>query len=165
MEDKNGQEEQAHASRSKDRRRNGQSGPQGSAGRKGRRARQERTARHLQTSRRPQTPAAPDHQASQESPELSFRGGPNISCVPLKKQGARLVACGGSSGSEPGIGAFSESAISGDSRRNTLCSQRIPSWPGVIHSNKGRIHLRRPTCDTLTFLLRRSGGPYILDSP
>jgi integrase len=22
----------------------------------------------------------------------------------------------------------------------------IPSWPGVINSNKGRIHLRRPTC-------------------
>src|ERR1700758_1706 len=39
--------------------------------------------------------------------------------------------------------------------------QRIPSWPGVIHSNKGRIHLRRPTCDILTFRLRRSGGPYI----
>jgi hypothetical protein len=31
----------------------------------------------------------------------------------------------------------------------------------VIHSNKGRIHLRRPTCDILTFRLRRSGGPYI----
>src|SRR6266849_8010616 len=72
MEDKNGQEEQAHASRSKDRRRNGQSGPQGSAGCKSRRASQERTARHLQTSRRPQAPAAPDHQASQESPELSL---------------------------------------------------------------------------------------------
>src|SRR5260370_24499193 len=41
-------------------------------------------------------------------------------------------------------------------------AQRIPSWPGVIHSNKGRIHLRRPTCDILTFRLRRSGGPYIL---
>src|SRR5229473_5577155 len=40
-------------------------------------------------------------------------------------------------------------------------AQRIPSWPGVILSNKGRIHLRRPTCDILTFLLRRSGGPYI----
>src|SRR6266404_4882770 len=40
-------------------------------------------------------------------------------------------------------------------------AQRIPSWPGVIHSNKGRIHLRRPTCDILTFRLRRSGGPYI----
>src|SRR6266852_3582094 len=40
-------------------------------------------------------------------------------------------------------------------------AQRIPSWPGVIHSNKGRIHLRRPTCDTLTFRLRRRGGPYI----
>jgi hypothetical protein len=25
-------------------------------------------------------------------------------------------------------------------------AQRIPSWPGVINSNKGRIHLRRPTC-------------------
>jgi hypothetical protein len=31
----------------------------------------------------------------------------------------------------------------------------------VVHSNKGRIHLRRPTCDILTFRLRRSGGPYI----
>src|SRR6266403_3726187 len=31
----------------------------------------------------------------------------------------------------------------------------------AIHSNKGRIHLRRPTCDILTFRLRRSGGPYI----
>jgi hypothetical protein len=41
----------------------------------------------------------------------------------------------------------------------------IPSWPGVIHSNKGRIHLRRPTCDILTFRLRRSGGPYIPDGP
>src|SRR6267143_6478744 len=40
-------------------------------------------------------------------------------------------------------------------------AQRIPSWPGVIHSNKGRILLRRPTCDILTFRLRRSGGPYI----
>jgi hypothetical protein len=40
-------------------------------------------------------------------------------------------------------------------------AQRIPSWPGVIHSNKGRIHLRRPTRDPLTFRLRRSGGPYI----
>ncbi len=40
-------------------------------------------------------------------------------------------------------------------------AQRIPSWPGVIHSNKGRIHSRRPTCDILTFRLRRSGGPYI----
>src|SRR6266481_4559319 len=40
-------------------------------------------------------------------------------------------------------------------------ARRIPSWPGVIHSNKGRIHLRRPTCDILTFRLRRSGGPYI----
>src|SRR5712664_2626642 len=40
-------------------------------------------------------------------------------------------------------------------------AQRIPSWPGVIHSNKGRIHLRRPTCDILTIRLRRSGGPYI----
>src|SRR5260370_13930859 len=40
-------------------------------------------------------------------------------------------------------------------------AQRIPSWPGVIHSNKGRIHLRRPTCDILTFRLRRGGGPYI----
>src|SRR6267143_229135 len=39
-------------------------------------------------------------------------------------------------------------------------AQRIPSWPGVIHSNKGRIHLRRPTRD-ITFRLRRSGGPYI----
>src|SRR5260370_33181158 len=38
---------------------------------------------------------------------------------------------------------------------------RIRVWPGVIHSNKGRIHLRRPTCDILTFRLRRSGGPYI----
>jgi hypothetical protein len=44
-------------------------------------------------------------------------------------------------------------------------AQRIPSWPGVIHSNKRRIHLRRPTCDTLTFRLRRSGGPYIPDTP
>src|SRR5258708_17833917 len=42
-------------------------------------------------------------------------------------------------------------------------AQRIPSWPGVIHSNKGRIHLRRPTCDILKFRLRRSGGPYIPD--
>src|SRR5258708_2193738 len=40
-------------------------------------------------------------------------------------------------------------------------ARRIPSWPGVIHSNKGRIHLRRPTCDILAFRLRRSGGPYI----
>src|SRR6266851_1002996 len=40
-------------------------------------------------------------------------------------------------------------------------AQRIPSWPGVIHSNKGRILLRRPTCDIPTFRLRRSGGPYI----
>jgi hypothetical protein len=40
-------------------------------------------------------------------------------------------------------------------------AQRIPSWAGVIHSNKGRIHLRRPTCDILTFRLVRSGGPYI----
>ena len=40
-------------------------------------------------------------------------------------------------------------------------AQRIPSWPGVINSNKGRIHSRRPTCDTLTFRLRPSGGPYI----
>src|SRR5216684_6038942 len=39
-------------------------------------------------------------------------------------------------------------------------AQRIPSWPGVIHSNKGRIHLRRPTRD-ITFRLRQSGGPYI----
>src|SRR6266478_3643354 len=122
MEDQDGQEEQAHASRGKDRRRNGQSGPQGSAGCKSRRASQERAARHLQTSRRPQAPTAPDHQAPQKSPELSFRGEPNISCVPLKKQGARLVASGGSSGSERGIGAFSESAINGDSGRNTLCS-------------------------------------------
>src|SRR5450755_4291440 len=44
-------------------------------------------------------------------------------------------------------------------------AQRIPSWPGVIHSNKGRIHLRRPTCDILTFRLWRSGGPYIPVSP
>src|SRR5260370_39257302 len=35
----------------------------------------------------------------------------------------------------------------------------------AIHSNKGRIHLRRPTCDILTFRLRRSGGPYIPGSP
>src|SRR5467141_1578971 len=40
-------------------------------------------------------------------------------------------------------------------------AQRIPSWPGVIHSNKGRIHLRRPTCGVLKFRLRRGGGPYI----
>src|SRR5260370_18712011 len=40
-------------------------------------------------------------------------------------------------------------------------AEGIPSWPGVIHSNKGRILLRRPTCDILTFRLRRSGGPYI----
>src|SRR6267378_5096280 len=40
-------------------------------------------------------------------------------------------------------------------------ARRIPSWPGVIHSNKGRIHLRRPTCDIRAFRLRRSGGPYI----
>ena len=44
-------------------------------------------------------------------------------------------------------------------------AQRIPSWPGVIHSNKGRIHSRRPTCDILTFRLRRSGGPYIPSTP
>src|SRR6266446_4642127 len=44
-------------------------------------------------------------------------------------------------------------------------AQRIPSWPGVIHSNKGRIHLRRPTCDILTIRLRQSGGPYIPVSP
>src|ERR1700747_2308757 len=44
-------------------------------------------------------------------------------------------------------------------------AQRIPSWPGVIHSNKGRIHLRRPTRDILTFRLRRSGGPYIPVAP
>ena len=43
-------------------------------------------------------------------------------------------------------------------------AQRIPSWPGVIHSNKGRIHLRRPTCDILTFRLRRRGGPYIREN-
>jgi hypothetical protein len=43
-------------------------------------------------------------------------------------------------------------------------AQRIPSWPGVIHSNKGRIHLRRPTRD-ITFRLRQSGGPYIPVSP
>src|SRR6266404_905146 len=43
-------------------------------------------------------------------------------------------------------------------------AQRIPSWPGVIHSNKGRIHLRRPTRD-ITFRLRESGGPYIPGSP
>jgi len=43
-------------------------------------------------------------------------------------------------------------------------AQRIPSWPGVIHSNKGRIHLRRPTRD-ITFRLRRSGGPYIPSGP
>ena len=36
---------------------------------------------------------------------------------------------------------------------------------GVIHSNKGRIHLRKPTCDTLRFRLRRSGGPYIPSAP
>ena len=30
-------------------------------------------------------------------------------------------------------------------------AQRIPSWPGVIHSNKGRIHSRRPTCGILRF--------------
>jgi hypothetical protein len=24
-------------------------------------------------------------------------------------------------------------------------AQRIPSWPGVVHSIEGRIHLRRPT--------------------
>jgi hypothetical protein len=40
-------------------------------------------------------------------------------------------------------------------------AQRFLSWPGVIYSNKGRIHLRRPTCDILTFRLRPSGGPYI----
>lgn len=44
-------------------------------------------------------------------------------------------------------------------------AQRIPSWPRVIHSNEGRIHLRRQTCDILTFRLRPSGGPYIPDSP
>src|SRR5713101_4176227 len=44
-------------------------------------------------------------------------------------------------------------------------AQRIPSWPGVIHSNKGRIHLRRPSCDILTFRLRQSGGPYIPVTP
>jgi len=33
-------------------------------------------------------------------------------------------------------------------------AQHIPSWPGVIHSNKGRIHLRRPTRD-ITFRLRQ----------
>src|SRR5260221_13449842 len=43
-------------------------------------------------------------------------------------------------------------------------AQRIPSWPGVIHSNKGRIHLRRPTRD-ITFRLRQSGGPYIPGRP
>src|SRR6266849_3983816 len=42
-------------------------------------------------------------------------------------------------------------------------AQRIPSWPGVIHANKGRIHLRRPSCDILTIRLRQSGGPYIPD--
>src|SRR5260370_40302568 len=41
-------------------------------------------------------------------------------------------------------------------------AQRIPSWPGVIHSNKGRIHLRRPTCGVFKFRLRRGGGPYIV---
>src|SRR5260370_35867840 len=40
-------------------------------------------------------------------------------------------------------------------------AQRIPSWPGVIHSNKGRIHLGRPTCGVLKFRLRRGGGPYM----
>jgi hypothetical protein len=32
-------------------------------------------------------------------------------------------------------------------------AQRIPSWPGVIHSNKGRVHLRRPTCGIFTISL------------
>jgi hypothetical protein len=40
-------------------------------------------------------------------------------------------------------------------------AQRIPSWPGAITPTKGRIHLRKPTCDIPTFRLRRSGGPYI----
>ena len=29
---------------------------------------------------------------------------------------------------------------------NRKRAQRIPSWPGALCSNKGRIHLRRPTC-------------------
>src|SRR5882757_5024115 len=33
-------------------------------------------------------------------------------------------------------------------------AQRIPSWPGVIYPNKGRLHLRRPTCGILRFRLR-----------
>jgi hypothetical protein len=40
----------------------------------------------------------------------------------------------------------------------------MPCWPGVIHSNKGRTHLRRPTRD-ITLRVRQSGGPYILDEP
>src|SRR5260370_22063171 len=39
-------------------------------------------------------------------------------------------------------------------------TQRIPSRPGALCSNEGRIHLRRPTCHP-HFSLRQSGGPYI----
>lgn len=43
-------------------------------------------------------------------------------------------------------------------------ARRIPSWPGVLHSHKGRIHLRRPPCQ-FSFRLQQSGGPYIPDCP
>ena len=43
---------------------------------------------------------------------------------------------------------------------NGTAAQRIPSWPGASHSNKGRIHLRRPTRH-FTFRLRQGGRPYI----
>jgi hypothetical protein len=47
-------------------------------------------------------------------------------------------------------------------------AQRIPSWPGVINSNKGRIHLRRPTCHSHFSLVTKrrtihSGSPTTRD--
>ena len=39
-------------------------------------------------------------------------------------------------------------------------SGRIPSWPGVTDSTKGRIHWRRPNCHS-RFRLQFCGGPYI----
>ena len=43
---------------------------------------------------------------------------------------------------------------------NRKRAQRIPSWPGVAHSNQGRIHWRRPFGHR-HFLLEQGGGPYI----
>jgi hypothetical protein len=48
--------------------------------------------------------------------------------------------------------------------RSQTAPQRIPSWPGPLCFNAGRIHLRTPTC-YLIFRLRQSGGPYIPVSP